>query len=167
MGHPRDPRRSLTYDFRILEGQRNSAILRKKMTKKNGFKMKKKLSGFLGSPGSRTIFENPRDRDPEHLCENPRDRDFFSWDGKSRQTATSGLGGQFCGILVRSSSYRTIRKFGQTLPLVLVLIAGHQCTFNYICKISPSNRTILTYFWGPGQFYCQNCPPRRTMVYAI
>ena len=38
--------------------------------------MKKKLSGFLGfsgSPGSRTFFENPRDRDPEHLCKNPRD----------------------------------------------------------------------------------------------
>ena len=38
--------------------------------------MRKKLSGFLGfsgSPGSRTFFENPRDRDPEHLCKNPRD----------------------------------------------------------------------------------------------
>ena len=38
--------------------------------------MRKKISGFLGfsgSPGSRTFFENPRDRDPEHLCKNPRD----------------------------------------------------------------------------------------------
>ena len=38
--------------------------------------MRKKLSGILGfsgSPGSRTFFENPRDRDPEHLCKNPRD----------------------------------------------------------------------------------------------
>ena len=49
--------------------------IEKKMTK-NGFNMRKKLSGFLGfsgSPGSRTFFENPRDRDPEHLCKNPRD----------------------------------------------------------------------------------------------
>ena len=68
------PRHSFKYDFRILEDQRNSAkasaILRKKKRqKKNGFNIIKKFSGFLGfsgSPGSRTFFENPRDRDPEH-----------------------------------------------------------------------------------------------------
>ena len=67
-----------------------SAILRKKMTK-TGLNMRKKFSGFFGfsgSPGSRTFFEYPRDRD------------YFSWDGKSRQKATSALNDRWSKILI-------------------------------------------------------------------
>ena len=41
---------------------------------------------------------------------------------------------------------------------------------NYICKISPSNRsfrTILTYFGGQDNCYFQNCPTGSTSVYTF